>query len=102
MKRLLQWLVWMYPRSWRERYASEFRLLIQDALPRRTDLIDVFTGGLKMRLWHSNLAWVLLFGFVGTLLASSVLWVMPKRYESSATLSFFVPDRSLAKKTDRF
>ena len=53
-----------------------------------------------MRLWRSNLAWVLLFGLVGSMLAASVFWAMPKRYESSATLSFFARDRRLAKETE--
>ena len=53
-----------------------------------------------MRLWRSNLAWVLLFGFVGTMLAASIFWAMPKRYESSATLAFFAADRRLAKETE--
>jgi hypothetical protein len=100
MRRLLQWLVRLYPRSWRKQYESEFQLLIQDAGPSWTDLIDVSTGGLKMRLLRSNLAWILLFGLFGTLLAASALWAMPQRYESSATLSFFAPDRRLAKETE--
>ena len=50
MKRLLHFLARVYPRSWRERYGTEFAALLDDAQLRWLDIFDLLKGGLAMRL----------------------------------------------------
>ncbi|GEM_PF-3502797 len=50
MKRLLAFVMRLYPEKWRARYGVEFRYLLDDAHAGWGDLWDVFQGGLKMRL----------------------------------------------------
>jgi len=50
MRRILPFLIRLYPKAWRERYESEFTALLEDVDPGWRTLIDVFNGGVAMQL----------------------------------------------------
>src|SRR5690348_18187904 len=47
----VDWLVRLYPASWRERYADEFVAMLEDARPSFTDYADILLGALDARLF---------------------------------------------------
>jgi len=48
------WLTRLYPRAWRDRYASEFDALLEQCLHSPLDLVDVFFGALDAHLQLLN------------------------------------------------
>ena len=46
---LIRACLWLYPRSWRDRYADEVLILVEDAGAGIGDLIDLAVGGLGRR-----------------------------------------------------
>ncbi|MDQ2947670.1 MAG: hypothetical protein M3Y27_17340, partial [Acidobacteriota bacterium] len=50
MKRIVELLILLYPRRWRDRYETEFKGLLEDMGPRWADLHDVLKGALLMRI----------------------------------------------------
>jgi hypothetical protein len=88
MRRLLSWAIWLYPASWRARYAREFGALLDDLNPRWRDLWDMFRGAILMQL--STPAVYLKLGaitaVIGALIACGVSFTLPERYVSSAVL----------------
>jgi hypothetical protein len=50
MKRVMRFLVRLYPLSWRNRYGVEFDALLEDATLTARDTFDIFWGGLKMQM----------------------------------------------------
>jgi hypothetical protein len=44
MKRIMRFLVRLYPSSWRKRYGAEFDALLEDAMPTARDTFDLFWG----------------------------------------------------------
>ncbi len=53
-KALRSWLVGLYPAGWRERYAQEFELLLEQCLNSPLDVVDVILGALDARLQLLN------------------------------------------------
>ena len=47
---LRRWLIQLYPRPWRERYADEFEMLLQECLHSPLDVLDIFLGALDAHL----------------------------------------------------
>ena len=47
---LRSWLIRLYPRQWRERYADEFELLLQECLHSPLDILDIMLGALDAHL----------------------------------------------------
>jgi hypothetical protein len=50
MKRLIRLASWLYPSSWRRRYAREFEALLDDVKPGPRQLFDVLKGAIAMRV----------------------------------------------------
>jgi hypothetical protein len=44
------WLISLYPRPWRERYADEFSALLEECLHSPMDMLDIFLGALDAHL----------------------------------------------------
>ena len=89
MKRWMRCAAWLYPVSWRKRYAVEFDALLEDAEPRWSDLWDIVQGALtmQMKLWT--------FGKVaagcavaGLLIAAIVAFSAPSIYRSQSVMKF--------------
>jgi hypothetical protein len=92
MKRLLHFLARVYPRSWRERYETEFAALLDDAQPRWFDIFDLLKGGLAMRVMSSRISvMAVIFALAGGMVALGVSYAMPKRWMSRAAIDVFVP-----------
>ena len=87
MRTGLHWLVRLYPRTWLDRYETEFRSLLDDAEPRLGDLMDVLKEGAKMRLVTGVTLPALTLGMMGAAIAVLVLWLTPAPYESQATIA---------------
>ncbi len=54
------WLTSLYPRAWRDRYAAEFDVLLEQCLHSPLDVVDVFLGALDAHLQllnGENLSW---------------------------------------------
>jgi hypothetical protein len=92
MKRALNALISLYPKSWQKRYKNEFLALLDDVSPTWGTLFDVLGGALKMQLkiWSS---WktVAAFGVVGVIAASVYTLTIPKRYVSQAVFRYVDP-----------
>jgi hypothetical protein len=50
MKRLMRLASWLYPSSWRRRYAREFKALLDDVKPGPLQLFDVLKGAIAMQV----------------------------------------------------
>lgn len=48
------WLLSLYPRAWRDRYAAEFEALLEQCLHTPLDVVDVFLGAMDARLQLLN------------------------------------------------
>jgi LPS O-antigen subunit length determinant protein (WzzB/FepE family) len=78
----------LYPSAWRKRYGTEFHALLEDVNPGWRELIDVFTGALKMQLTTGATYWKLgaAFALAGLLVATVASFVIPREYTSTAVL----------------
>ena len=47
---LRRWLIQLYPRPWRERYANEFEVLLEECLHSPLDIFDIMLGALDAHL----------------------------------------------------
>jgi len=45
-----KWLVYLYPRMWRERYGDEFEILLEECLHSPLDALDILLGALDAHL----------------------------------------------------
>jgi hypothetical protein len=54
MDRVRAWLMNLYPRAWRERYAAEFDVLLEQCLHSPLDAVDVFLGAVDAHLQLLN------------------------------------------------
>src|SRR5208337_788955 len=52
--KLRAWLTSLYPRAWRERYATEFEVLLEQCLHSPLDVVDVFLGAVDAHLQLLN------------------------------------------------
>jgi hypothetical protein len=95
MRRVLRFLVLLYPRSWRERYGREFEALLEDAAPRWRDLGDVVLSALavQMRTWGFGKI-VAALGLAGALVGTAASFALPERYVSEAVLRSDHADRT--------
>jgi len=78
MSRLARFLVRLYPSRWRKRYELELTTLVEDAGTRPFDLLDLFTGALKMQFsfWNLPLALTL----AGLAISTAAVEFVPKTY----------------------
>src|SRR3984885_15981370 len=88
MKRALKRLIWLYPKTWRNRYKNEFCALLDDVPPTWRTLFDVFGGALKMqmKIW-SPWRIVAAFAIVGVLGSAAFTLTIPARYVSTAVIN---------------
>jgi hypothetical protein len=89
MKRRMRWVLWLYPREWRKRYAAEFTALLEDVGWSWSEWRNVAAGGLKMRMLTWNLASVVtVCAVLGA--AGGIAWSVraPDQYVSTAVLRF--------------
>jgi hypothetical protein len=85
MKRLLRFLVRLYPAWWRRRYGREIEALLEDSGSR--DLWDLFRAAMEMQMktWSFGRI-VTLCGIAGVMLASVVAFSMPYQFRSITVL----------------
>ncbi len=63
MEKVRPWLTNLYPRAWRDRYAAEFEVLLEQCLHSPLDVVDVFLGAVDAHLQilnGENLSWRML------------------------------------------
>jgi uncharacterized protein involved in exopolysaccharide biosynthesis len=86
MKRILKFLAYLYPSSWRTRYGAEYETLIDDATPRLQDTFNVLWTALKMQLTSRSLVRIVLpSATCGAFIAAAVSFTVPPRYVSQFT-----------------
>jgi len=84
MKRVIRWIVGLYPARWRRRYGVEFDDLLEDIRPGWRDLFDLLRGALEMQIAMGTFGKILaVFGVSGALIAGAVSLTLPDRYRSS-------------------
>jgi hypothetical protein len=78
----------IYPRSWRDRYGTEFQALLDDVKPGWRELLDVTRGALIMRLTSDSTYWKLgaIFALAGAIMAGGLSFAVADRYVSTAVL----------------
>ncbi len=87
MKRWVRCAAWLYPASWRKRYAGEFEALLDDAELRWTDFWDIARGALAMHIKMSSFGKVVgAFGLAGLAIAAVVVWRTPSVYQSTGVM----------------
>jgi LPS O-antigen subunit length determinant protein (WzzB/FepE family) len=91
MKRVLRFLICLYPARWRSRYGKELEALLEDAGSGQRDAWDLFRRAMEMQMktWSFGRI-VMVCGIAGVLLAGTVAFSMPYRYRSTTILR--VPD----------
>ena len=91
MKRVVRFLIRLYPAWWRRRYGKELEALLEDSGSR--DAWDLFRGAMEiqMKTWSFGRV-VAVCGIAGVLLAGTVAFSMPYRYRSTAVLTADSPD----------
>jgi hypothetical protein len=83
VKRVIRFIVWLYPARWRRRYGAEFDALLEDVNPSLRDLFDVLKGALEMQMTIGTLAKnAAVFGAACALLAGGVSLTLPDVYRS--------------------
>lgn len=87
MKRVLRFLIYLYPAWWRRRYGKELEALLEDAGPRWRDVWDLFRGAMEMQMskWTFG-AIVVACGIAGLALSTAVSFSIPLPYGSRAIL----------------
>jgi hypothetical protein len=87
MKRMMRWAAGLYPAAWRARYGEELEVLLEDAAPRWTDLLDLLRGALTMQMKGVSYGKIAAgFTIAGALAAGAWSLAFPDRYVSSAVL----------------
>jgi uncharacterized protein involved in exopolysaccharide biosynthesis len=88
MKRAINAVIWLYPKSWRNRYQNEFNALLDDIPPTWRALFNVFGGALKMqmKIWSPWKA-VAAFAAAGLLCAIAFSFTVPDRYVSTSIIT---------------
>ena len=85
MKRILQILIRLYPKAWRERYQSEFTALLDDVNPNGPALFDVFKGGIAMQIrMLSGLKIIAVTALLGLAVGLGTAIKMKDQYASTA------------------
>ena len=91
MKRVLWFLIYLYPAWWRGRYGRELEALLEDSGSRWRDVWDLFRGAMEMRMQISKWSFVRIVavcGIAGLVLSGvgALSMSIPYRYRSTATL----------------
>ena len=101
MKRVLRFLIYLYPAWWRRRYGRELEALLEDSGSRWRDVWDLFRGAMEMQMskWTFG-AIVLACGIAGLALAGAAAFAMPYQYRSTAILKMETPQGAPADPDD--
>src|SRR5579885_258210 len=93
MRRWIGWAGALYPRTWRERYASEFEELLNEVEPGWRVFADVVLGALRMHMFRGSLYWKLAatMALAGAFLSTAASFAVSRRYESSTEVRVFRP-----------
>jgi hypothetical protein len=95
MKRLLKLLARLYPSAWRNRYATEYEALLDDATPRPQDAFNILWGAFKMQLTSWTFTRIVLPSCVAGLLAAiAVSFTVPPRFVAKTVVSITAIDKS--------
>ena len=87
MRKALNALILLYPKTWRERYQKEFCALLDDVPPTWRTLFDGFGGAMKMQMesW-TPLKIIAAFTAIGIVGAAAYSWTIPDRYTSTEVI----------------
>ncbi|HVW85227.1 MAG TPA: hypothetical protein VHB50_11130, partial [Bryobacteraceae bacterium] len=87
MNRLARWMIRLYPASWRARYGDELDALISDTGADARIVGDLARGGMRMQMksWPFALLAVVM-GLAGFVAGAGISFLIPRVYESRATL----------------
>jgi capsular polysaccharide biosynthesis protein len=95
MKRVAQFLIRLYPPSWRARYGEEFEALIEDSPVAFSGIFDLVKGAIKMRLSAPAFPKLALVLSVSGLLAGLLVsFTVTPAYVSRAVMRFSGGDAS--------
>ena len=95
MRPLLRAAIRLYPRQWRTRYGFEFQALLDDLQPSCSTVLDVFRGGLRMRLTRSAFgAPAIVCGGIGLVVATTLAFFLEPRFASTALMRVTFADSS--------
>jgi hypothetical protein len=84
MKRVIHWIVGLYPACWRRRYGVEFDALLGDIRPGWPEVIDLLRGAIEMQIAMGTVGKSLaIFGVAGALIAGAVSLTISDKYRSS-------------------
>lgn len=87
MKRVLQFLIRLYPAWWRSRYGGELEALLEDSGSGSRDVWDLFRVAMEMQMKNWSFGRIIaVCGIAGLVVAGVVAFSMPYRYRSTATL----------------
>lgn len=87
MKRVLRFLIYLYPAWWRRRYGREMEALLEDSGSRWRDVWDLFRGAMEMQMSKWTFAAIVAAcGIAGLALAGALAFAMPYQYQSTAIL----------------
>jgi hypothetical protein len=87
MKRLLRFLIRLYPTWWRRRYGRELEALLEDSGSGSRDAWDLFQGAMEMQMSRWSFGRIVaVCGIVGVMLAGTVAFSLPYRYQSTTIL----------------
>ena len=86
MTRRMRFALALYPKAWRQRYASEFAALLEQTGPSWRDFFNVLGGALHMHLRSlSFIRLAAILGVAGLLAAAVALACIQPRYVSRST-----------------
>ena len=87
MKRVLRFLIYLYPACWRRRYGRELEALLEDSGSRWRDVWDLFRGAMEMQMSKWTFAAIVVAcGIAGLALTGALAFAMPYQYRSTAIL----------------
>ncbi len=89
MKRWIQLIAALYPRSWREEFGEEFDALLDDVKPSWRVFANVFGGAITMQMTEGT-NWqkvVIAMACLGALIGVGASFTVPPNYASSAVMS---------------
>jgi hypothetical protein len=87
MKRLIRFVAFLYPMSWRARYGVEFEALLEDLDPDWRTFLDTVKGALEMRINTWNMGKILAAtGIAGMVIGLAVSLAFPRQYASTAVI----------------
>jgi uncharacterized protein involved in exopolysaccharide biosynthesis len=87
MKRILKFLVRLYPSDWRKRYGVEYEALLDEGTPRARDASDVLWQALKMQTTNWRFVKIVLPSAVcAALVAVAISFAVPPQYVSQTVI----------------